>query len=479
MTNYDSDSDRARDRAEIEASADCAPNPRSRQGNPKAPRRARAVVLKARPRAELGRPDVDPVDQYLRSLGAPPVLSKDETTVLAKALERARYELLAEMYAIPGTALKIVELWTQRKRRGHVTAALSAHYRDASGQDHSPGIDRALAGLEGILERRELLLGRTSRAAVNEREVLETKLAKAVEAAEIDFEIILAIYREMLGMRGTLRTRAVRAQRRRLGLTEAAHRRHLERAERALERMDATKQTFVFHNLRLVIKQAKRFRQMGVSYADLIQEGNLGLIRAVEKFDYTLGFRFSTYAVWWIEQALVRAVQNGSRTVRVPTHVYDLEVRARKVRERLRTKLGRAPQPAELAKEMNVSEAEVVRAHHSMQPIKSTHATLPGSEEFTLEDVLADPDCADPIEEIDQLEVSAFLGERMSQLHPRERMIVEAHFGLGDKEPQTLQQIGDQLGLSRERIRQIESHALEQLRAAGGLEEVFASLSLN
>lgn len=479
MTNYDIDSDPARDRAVTEASDDCAPNPRSRKGSPKAPRRARAAVLKPRPRVDLGPPAIDPVDQYLRSLGAPPVLSKDETTVLAKALERGRYEFLAEMYAIPGTSLEIVGRWTQRKRRGHVTAALSAHYRDGSGKNHGIGIDRALAGIEGILERRELLLGRTSQAAVNEREVLETKLAKAVEAAEIDFEIILAIYREMVDMRGAVRTRAVREQRRQLGLSEGAHRRHLERAERALERMDATKQTFVFHNLRLVIKQAKRFRQMGVSYADLIQEGNLGLIRAVEKFDYTLGFRFSTYAVWWIEQALVRAVQNGSRTVRVPTHVYDLEVRARKVRERLRTKLGRAPQPAELAKEMNVSVAEVVRAHDSMQPIKSTHATLPGSEEFTLEDVLADQNCADPIEEIDQLEVSAFLGERMSQLNPRERMIVEAHYGLGDKEPQTLQQIGDRLGLSRERIRQIESHALAQLRATGGLEEVFASLGLD
>jgi len=478
MTHYDVDSDPARDRAVTEASDACAPNPRSRQRSPKAPRRPRAAVLKAGPRAELGPPAIDPVDQYLRSLGAPPVLSKEETTVLAKALERARYELLAEMYAIPGTALKIVERWTQRKRRGHVTAALSAHYRDGSGTDYSPGIDRVLGGLEDILERREVLLGRTSRAAVNEREVVETQLAKAVEAAEIDFEIILAIYREMLGLRGAVRTRAVREQRRRLGLSEPAHRRHLERAERALERLEATKQTFVFHNLRLVIKQAKRFRQMGVPYADLIQEGNLGLIRAVEKFDYTLGFRFSTYAVWWIEQALVRAVQNGSRTVRVPTHVYDLEVRARKVRERLRTKLGRAPQPAELAKEMNVSEAEVVRAHHSMQPIKSTHASLPGSEEFTLEDVLADPNCADPIEVIGQLDISLVLGQRMSQLEPRERMIVEAHFGLGDREPQTLQQIGDRLGLSRERIRQIESRALDQLRAAGGFEEVVASLGL-
>jgi RNA polymerase sigma factor (sigma-70 family) len=477
MTDYDIDIDLARDRAATDHGED---HTQARASGKRASRGSRAAAK--RPGRKAPKDDtpaaIDPVDQYLRSLGAPPVLSKDETTVLAKALEKARNEFLDEMYGIPGTAIALVDRWNERKSRGHVTAALSAHYRDGSGRDYSAGIDRALGRLERLLERREELLVRTSRGARSEREDVEQKLAKGVAAAEVDFEIVLTIYREMLALRGVERTRAVRAQRRRLGLSEVGHRRHLERAEKALARMDETKQTFVYHNLRLVIKQAKRFRQMGVPYADLIQEGNLGLIRAVEKFDYTLGYKFSTYAVWWIEQALVRAVQNGSRTVRVPTHVYDLEVRARKIREQLRSKLGRAPQPAELAEAMNVSETDVIRARHSMQPIKSTHATLPGSEEFTLEDVLADEAARDPIEEIDQSEISTFLGERMEQLDPRARMIVEAHYGLGEEEPQTLQQIGDRLGLSRERVRQIESRALAQLRSEGGFESLAASLGL-
>jgi len=436
----------------------------ARQRARRTPRRHQRGAAEAAPRTAL--------DQYLRSLQAPRVLSKQETFALARQLEAERQSFLEELRAVPGTAVRLLERWHQRRERGHVTAALSARFRDGSGRDRSPQIDRALRRLERLLARWQAL---DRRSDARERAALEQQLARALRSADIAFEVMQEIFKELSELSGAPRSRANREARRRLGLDEAGQRARLERARSATERMDRVKQTFVIHNARLVVKQAKRFRNMGVPYLDLIQEGNLGLIRAVEKFDYRLGYRFSTYAVWWIDQAMVRAVQNASRTVRVPTHVYDLEIRARRVRAELHTRLGRAPTHEELAAQLEVSPEEVKRAATSMQPIASTQATLPGTEEFTLEETLADPDAVDPTESIDQREIGLRLGRQLAGLGPRERTILEARFGLGGGEPQKLQEIGQTLGLSRERVRQIEARALARLRHGAreeGLEEL-------
>jgi RNA polymerase primary sigma factor len=448
MTDHDIDIDL---RQELAGGAlDEAPSGQTRARGPGArtarTRPARRASREASGSRE-GAVEATALDRYLSSLGAPRVLSREETYELARTLEKEREAFLTEIYAIPGTAVKLVDRWTARRRSGHVTALLSARYRDASGKDRGPEIDRALAR--------------------------EERIARASRAAGIAFEVMQEVYKELQALRGAPRSRATREARRRLGLHEPAHRARLERARRALERMDRVKQTFVVHNLRLVMKQAKRFRRMGVPYLDLVQDGNLGLIRAVEKFDYRLGYKFSTYAVWWIDQALVRAVQNASRTVRVPTHVYDLQVRMAGVRERLRTQLARAPSPQELAEAMGVTAEQVEWAARSMQTIVSTQATLPGTEEFSLEDALADEEAADPIQAIQESELGLRLGRRLAALDPREAEIIDARYGLSGGTPLTLQEIGDRVGLSRERIRQIEARALARLREgaeADGLE---------
>jgi RNA polymerase primary sigma factor len=273
---------------------------------------------------------------------------------------------------------------------------------------------------------------------------------------------MLEVHRELRDLRAA--GPAARQERQRLGLTGALVRERFERAAHAMEHLEEAKQTFVVHNLRLVIKHAKRYRNMGVAYLDLIQEGNLGLIRAVEKFDYKRGFMFSTYAVWWIEQALVRAVQNTARTVRVPSHIYEIQIRLGKVREKLRSELRRPPEREELADAMELDPAELERVMASMQPIVSSHAVLGGTEDLTLEDLFADQEAPDPVEDVDRSQLGSLLSGAIEALDPREREIVESRFGLHGKSALTLQQIGDRMDLSRERVRQLETRALTRLR---------------
>jgi RNA polymerase primary sigma factor len=227
-----------------------------------------------------------------------------------------------------------------------------------------------------------------------------------------------------------------------------------------------------------VVKNAKRYRNMGVPYIDLIQEANLGLIRAVEKFDYRRGFKFSTYAVWWIEQALIRAIQNHSRTVRVPSHIYELQLRYRRIQQRLRQRLGRLPQREEMAAALEVDLPALDRIVTSMKPIVSTQATLPGTDEFTLEDSLYDEDAADPVDSIDRFELGREVESVLAALDPRERKILEWRFGLDGEDPRTLAEIGQSIGLSRERVRQIESRALKRLSEEDQVQRLLASLDL-
>jgi RNA polymerase sigma factor (sigma-70 family) len=232
------------------------------------------------------------------------------------------------------------------------------------------------------------------------------------------------------------------------------------------------------HNLRLVVTQAKRYRNMGVPYVDLIQEGNLGLMRAVEKFEYQRGFKFSTYAVWWIEQALVRAIQSVSRTVRVPSHIYELQLRMRRVEADLRQRLGRHPGSQELAKALDVPEDMVELTRMSAYPIGSLEAPLPGTDDLRLEDALADDEVDDPAEIHDEQTLRNALTRELETLAPRERAILEARFGLEGGEPPTLEEIGQQMGLSRERVRQIEHRALSRLRERGAIRNLGVAFEL-
>ncbi len=421
---------------------------------------------------------LDGLNHYIRSVGDLPLLSREQTYDLARVIEAQEVAFRSELLALPGTALEILERWSERQRAGRVTAALSASFRDGSGRDWSRQIDTKMRRLEALVARRESLAAGPGERVARELERIDAEIGRHLASSGIAFEILIAIQRRFQALLASPRSRHAMREKRRLGLNVASARARLTRAARALALQDEAKQTFVTHNLRLVVKLAMQYRRMGVPFMDLIQEGNLGLIRAVEKFDHRRGFMFSTYAVWWIRQAIMRVIQNHSRTVRSPSHVWERQVRFRRVEQDLTRRLGREPMRDELALALETTLEEVDRLVTTMAPIRSTHAPLPGTDELRLEDALSDAGHRDPVDGIDREEVHREVGQLLACLSPRERKIVELRFGLKGEPVATLAEIGERIGISRERVRQLEGRALTRLRQQPGARGLLESLQL-
>jgi RNA polymerase sigma factor RpoS len=218
-------------------------------------------------------------------------------------------------------------------------------------------------------------------------------------------------------------------------------------------------------NLRLVVAIGKKYINRGLQFSDIIEEGNLGLIRAVEKFQYQRGFKFSTYASWWIKQAIERAIVNQTRTIRLPVHIAEIVNSYLRATRQLTQSLGRDPQIEEIAKKMKVTVEKVRSISQVVRETYSLDMLIGDQEEDTLKDILQDNNALSPATFSDEIRRREYIDEWLQQLSVSERKVIEMRFGFVDGEPKTLDSIGKEFGITRERVRQIETQALNKLRS--------------
>jgi RNA polymerase primary sigma factor len=409
-------------------------------------------------------PSSDPVHGYLRQIGSQPLLTREGEVAICRRIERAEIQVLAAVISCPVAVEEVVSLGAEL---GDGRLELRDMVRGVDGPETDESVKAAVIRRIDMLDRterqRRKLAGRLAESSLSERS--RRRIASTIEAKRTTMQAIIEglclsqMQIDRLVMRLKLLARQREGSRRQIkelrDICDA-----IAAGERSAERAKAE---LIKANLRLVAFIAKRFANRGVPFLDLIQEGNIGLMRAVEKFEYRRGYKFSTYATWWIRQAVTRAIADQGRTIRLPVHIYESTNKLIRTSRYLTTMLGRDPRPEELADKLDVPVQKVRRVLATVRDPVSLETPI-GDDDAVLGSLIEDRSATSPRDAA----IAGNLAEKMRQtlgmLTPREEKVVRLRFGIGESHAHTLEEVGTGFGVTRERIRQIEAKALGKLR---------------
>lgn len=429
---------------------------------------------------------INPIRHYIKEMGSMALLTREGEKEIARLMEDAKEEIKQVLLSFPGTVKELLGALMALKTSKAAVRDITLEVDDEEEGDTELEYqrERVIALLERLKEEHDLMKqsgngkksghGREIQKIITEinlskkiTEKIIARMKRYVDRIEkIDAEIARFKKMKEKGSRKHLETLVTRKTRieEETGISSKMLRLYLKRIERAEHSFSGAKNELVKANLRLVVSIAKRYINRGLSLLDLIQEGNIGLMKAVDRFEYKRGYKFSTYATWWIRQSITRAIADQARTIRIPVHMIETINKIIRVSRGLVQELGREPYPDEIAERIGFSSEKVRRVLRITKEPISLETPINDDEDTHLADFIEDKNILTPQDSAIYEDLITNLNSILATLSPREERVVRMRFGLGEKHDHTLEEVGQVFEVTRERIRQIEAKALKKLR---------------
>jgi RNA polymerase primary sigma factor len=431
---------------------------------------------------------INPIRHYIKEMGSMALLTRNGEKDIARQMEESKEEIKQVILFFPGTVKELLDALTALKNSRTAVRDITLDVDDEEDEDEGTELDFQRERVIALLERLKNVDARLKHSSSNRKDKYREEIRKIITelnlGRKITEKIILRMRRyadkvekieqeirkckRVKGKGANKTLRAVNIKKEsiegEIGISARQLRVLLKRTERAEHGFAVAKNELVKANLRLVVSIAKRYMNRGLSLLDLIQEGNIGLMKAVDRFEYKRGYKFSTYATWWIRQSITRSIADQARTIRIPVHMIETINKIIRVSRGLVQDLGREPNPDEIAEKIGFSSDKVRKVLRITKEPISLETPVSDDEDTHLADFIEDKNILTPQDSAIYEDLVENLNKILSTLSPKEERVVRMRFGLGEKQDHTLEEVGQMFEVTRERIRQIEAKALRKLR---------------